>query len=123
MSGIFVVCRDELLPSSFDSEEDKSQPKVTVDVDKCIEDMKFTQEAEVQFREHFQHHQVFEVAYEDLIESNTEIVSKLLDFLDVKSMDLKPVTEKVNSDRLEDIIENYDQVKETISSTKYANFL
>ncbi len=107
----------------FDSQDSKPQPKVTVDVEKLMQDIVSVEETEAKFREDFKQHQVFEVTYEDLVVSNHEIMTKLLNFLDVELMDLQPVTKKVNSDRLEDVIENYDLVKNQLSQTKYATFL
>lgn len=107
----------------FNSEESKLQPKITLDIDKCIEDILSVQQTEAQFRKCFKQHQVFEVTYEELVMSNSKIIAKLMSFLDVDFLNLQPVTEKVNSDNLEDIVENYDVVKNKLSKTKYATFL
>ncbi|NEO54924.1 MAG: sulfotransferase [Okeania sp. SIO3B5] len=107
----------------FNSEKSQLQPKVTVDVDKCIEDILSVQQTEAQFRKEFKQHKIFEVAYEELVMSNSKILAKLMNFLEVDFINLQPVTEKVNSDSLEDIIENYDVVKNKLSQTKYATFI
>lgn len=65
-----------------------------------------------------------EVEYESLVADFDSEICKVLDFLEIDN--LLPLTSelvKVNPDSLEDIIENYGEVKQALKSTEFESFL
>jgi len=65
-----------------------------------------------------------EVAYESLVADFNSEIQKILKFLEIDT--IKQLTSelvKVNPDSLEDIIENYSEVKQTLINTEFENFL
>ena len=65
-----------------------------------------------------------EVSYESLVADHDTETCKVLKYLGIdKSMPLTSEFVKVNPDSLEDIIENYSEVKQTLMSTEFENFL
>ena len=107
----------------LNSEESQLQPKIKVDVDKCIEDILSVQQTEAQFRKDFKQHKVFEVVYEELVMSNSKTLAQIMNFLEVDFINIQPVTQKVNSDNLEDIVENYTDLANHIKKTPYATYI
>lgn len=65
-----------------------------------------------------------EVSYESLVADHDTETRKVLKFLGIdKFMPLTSELVKVNPDSLEDIIENYSEVKQTLINTEFENFL
>jgi len=65
-----------------------------------------------------------EVSYESLLADHDAATRKVLTFLGIdKFMPLTSELVKVNPDSLEDIIENYSEVKQTLINTEFENFL
>ena len=46
-----------------------------------------------------------------------------MNFLEVDFLNLQPVTKKVNSDSLEDIVENYADLVSYLQKTPYATYI
>ena len=106
-----------------DLKEKQEQPKVKINVQKCLEDIFYVKEAESRFREYFKNHRLFEIVYEDILAERNQQMAELQEFLGVKSKELKPKTLKINSDNLEDIVENYQELVMAIKETSYAQYL
>jgi LPS sulfotransferase NodH len=65
-----------------------------------------------------------EVSYESLVADHDTEIGKVLKFLGIdKFMPLTSEYVKVTPDSLEDIIENYSEVKQTLINTEFENFL
>jgi len=65
-----------------------------------------------------------EVSYESLVADHDTETRKVLKFLGIdKFIPLTSELVKVNPDSLEDIIENYSEVKQTLINTEFENFL
>jgi len=62
------------------------------------------------------------IAYEDF-DNWDATMSKVLNFINVKNIPLTPVSKKLNPDRLEDMIENYNEMKNWLEQKNYAHFL
>jgi LPS sulfotransferase NodH len=65
-----------------------------------------------------------EVSYESLVANFNSEIQKVLKFLEIDT--LKQLTSelvKINPDSLEDIVENYEEVKQAIISSEFKNFL
>ena len=62
------------------------------------------------------------ITYEDF-ENWDATMSKVLNFINVKDIALPTVSKKLNPDKLEDMIENYDEMQTWLKQKKYAHFL
>ena len=63
-------------------------------------------------RELFKDHAILEIAYEDLTKNPPAILSKVQSFLGVEGRSLYSLLEKQNPESLEDLVSNYESVKE-----------
>jgi hypothetical protein len=50
-------------------------------------------------------------------------MSKVLNFINVKDIPISPVSKKLNPDKLEDMIENYEEMKHWLQENNYVHFL
>ena len=67
---------------------------------------------------------LLEVEYESLIADFDSEIRKVLKFLEIdKFIPLTSDFVKVNPDSLEEIIENYNEVKQTLKNTEFEKFL
>jgi hypothetical protein len=65
-----------------------------------------------------------EVTYESLVSEFDTEIRKVLKFLRVdKTMPLSSDLVKVNPDSLENIVENYEEIKQALISSEFKNFL
>lgn len=62
------------------------------------------------------------IAYEDF-DNWDATMSKILNFINVKDIPLTPVSKKLNPSKLEDMIDNYDEMKNWLQQNNYAHFL
>lgn len=67
--------------------------------------------------------QVMKLSYEELNVNWNEAMKKVLNFLQVKEMPLPAPVKKLNPERLEEMVENYGDVKEWLKENKYENFI
>jgi LPS sulfotransferase NodH len=101
--------------------------KVRIDPKILIKDFKRRQIRFAKYRKRFI--EVFdalfhEVSYESLVADFDTEIRKVLKFLDIdKLIPLTSELVKVNPDSLEDIIENYSEVKQALINTEFDNFL
>jgi hypothetical protein len=101
--------------------------KVHIDPKVLIDDFRRRQKRFARYRMRFI--EVFdapflEVEYESLVADFDSEIRKVLKFLEIdKHIPLTSELVKVNPDSLEDIIENYDEVKQALISTEFENFL
>ena len=65
-----------------------------------------------------------EVSYESLVADFDAEINKVLKFLEIDNLlALSSEFVKVNPDSLEDIVENYGDVKQTLTNTEFEKFL
>ena len=62
------------------------------------------------------------IYYEDL-ENWDETISDVLNYLNVTNISLAPASKKLNPDRLEDMIENFSEVKSWLEKNNYEKYL
>jgi LPS sulfotransferase NodH len=94
--------------------------KIVVDVESCIRDFTAVQAAEARFRRHFSGHRTFEVSYEGIIDERSRQLLDLQRFLGLEETALTAYTVKQSADRLEDVIENYSEVRDALCQTEFA---
>ena len=64
---------------------------------------------------------LLQIVYEDLLISKEQTINQVLSFLKVKIMPLHEKTIKHTSDDLREVIENFDEVRNHFSGTRYAS--
>lgn len=62
------------------------------------------------------------VAYEEF-DNWDATMSTILNFIDVKNIPISPVSKKLNPDKLEDMVANYDEMKNWLQQHNYVHFL
>jgi len=102
---------------------DRAQQRISIDLDKCLADIEHIKRSEQAFINYFSDHPVFEVFYEDLTAPGSQDLFELQDFLGVNPINIQPKTVKLNSNDLADVIENYEQIRQKLSGTVYADYL
>ena len=70
----------------------------------------------------FSAHPSLHITYEDLYKNHNETIESVLDFLGAEKIVPKTSLKKMNSNALKDIIINYNEIKQALSNTQYANF-
>jgi LPS sulfotransferase NodH len=76
------------------------------------------------FRNMFVNKPYLEIAYEDLVANQNGITQNVLQFLDIDDfVTLQTDLVKLNPDTIQDIVENYDEVAETLRDTVFEKYL
>jgi hypothetical protein len=97
--------------------------RIRLDAQECLNEFKFMEERQQRFRGYFQEHRMVELTYEDLLTEYESAMEKIQNFLGVKLQKLIIPGEKILSDNLEDIIENFSELKGYLKGTKYEVYL
>ena len=111
----------------FTSTQSVEPVKVHIDPKPLIDDFRRRQKRFAKYTNRFK--DIFEVpflevSYESLVADFNSEIQKVLNFLEIDT--LKQLTSelvKVNPDSLEDIVENYSEVKQTLINTEFEHFL
>jgi LPS sulfotransferase NodH len=88
----------------------------------CLQNIRSIEQLEERFRNLFRQHRVFEMTYEQMIDRASGQIEAVQRFLGVEPMPLDSVTLKLNSDNLEDLIENYREIEEAFRATAYERY-
>jgi Stf0 sulphotransferase len=115
LTGVTVVVASDPQP-----EPRRPVRKIVVDVESCIRDFTTLQAAEARVRRYFSGHQTFEVSYEGIIDERSRQLLDLQRFLGLEETALTAYTVKQSADRLEDVIENYSEVRDALCQTEFA---
>lgn len=102
-----------------------SRPKsVRLDYSECLTDFEQTQKWQQDYAQFFQDHDLLEVVYEDLAADYRPVMKQVLDFLGVEAnLELiKPETHKQSQTPLTKAIENYQELKQMFSDSRWASF-
>ena len=98
--------------------------KIYIESKILVEDFRRRQNRFERYRTLFKDFPFLEVSYESMVADQNKETSKVLEFLGLNQ--LIPLTTdlvKVNPDSLEEIIENYEEVKQTLINTEFSHFL
>jgi hypothetical protein len=101
--------------------------KVHIDPEVLVADFHRRQKRYARYKKRFTnvyHVPYLEVSYESLVADFALEIQKVLKFLEIdKFLALTSEFVKVNPDSLEDIVENYRDVKQTLTNTEFEKFL
>ena len=100
-----------------------AEKQIEIDFDSFCSRLDKIREYENQTRINFKNHQFLEISYEELVSDKKNTMSRVFEFLQVKTSKFKSDYKKQNSETLRDLILNYDEFVERINETEYSYLL
>lgn len=100
--------------------------KTYIDCNNLIEGMKRREMFLAQEKKVLENLPHLEIVFEDDVlraKNHQRTLDKILDFLNIPSVPVKTVMIMSSTGRLSDVIQNYDEIVQAVSKTKYAGFL
>jgi hypothetical protein len=88
----------------------------------CEKEFSFTKQRQDHFKDCFRHHQVMELTYEELVTRYDDTMASVQEFLEVDEVPLQSKTQKMLSEDLGDILDNYSEIQEHFRNTRYATY-
>lgn len=77
---------------------------------------------EKRFADIYKDHPMIEVYYEDLWSDRNKVLAEIQTFLGVEVHPVEEILQKLSSDNLQDLLLNYDDIKEVFMSSPYAHY-
>jgi len=105
--------------NDVDNIDDKA---VTFSVEELEEAFSETREWERNGDERFKNHPMHSVYYEDLVNNPEATFGTITDFLDLHSVVPETKLKKQNTEKLRDLVKNYDELKLAFSKTEWESF-
>lgn len=103
---------------------DAADKRVVLNPVECIEEFERTETWEHEADRRTQKHRAFKVSYEELTgESQSETLNAIQEFLGVEPIRLASEMRKQNTESLEDLIENFEELEAALKGTKWERFL
>jgi LPS sulfotransferase NodH len=102
-------------------EEAELKP-ITFDPEKLMQDFQKQRKKIKDINEFLSHHPIINVTYEQLCKSYPATMKKLQDFLGVPAIDIQPNTAKRNNPPITNFILNYQELKQSFSTTEWSYF-
>ena len=106
--------------------EEAKSIKVRLDTETLIPDLNVIQKEVDAHREIFKSGRYMEVHYENLISNKDQVTKSIIEFLGLGEEGISKMEfplKKINSENLQDLIENFDEVQSVISDSPYQSFL
>lgn len=100
----------------------KNNPVIKLDYKETIKAFEQTRKLEAEKDTFFQNYQILKIFYEDLVKDNLAEMEKIQKFLDVKPTPVSISTQKRSPQSLQQIIQNYSELKQSFQETPYASF-
>lgn len=98
------------------------EKKVEIEIEELLKDFHETESYEFQTRRDFLNHPFLELTYESLVKDKESLMQAILKFMEVDWVSLESSLRKQNSETLEELIHNYDDIKACLNKTRYSNF-
>lgn len=118
-----IAGKNNIWSSKKKNETPRSEKKVRVDIDRLFNDMQQTLNWERQLKLEFINHQIFTVEYEDLVAKQKEVITAIFEFLKIPNQRVKSELKKLNPEKLQDLVVNYDELHKALNNGKYAFML
>lgn len=116
--------------SVWHSQDKVNNKKLTLDIGHALKRIKITEEKDQAMTKKLKESgkKLLQINYEDFLNASnrSKFSAEFASFFDEEKMlfdDLETSLKKLNSNRLEDLLENYDEVHKAFSQTEYAKFL
>jgi LPS sulfotransferase NodH len=97
-------------------------PCIRLDPVACEKDFETVLAREAEFTALFDSHPHFSISYEDMVRGDLNKLDHLLGFLNVSPRPLTTPTQKLGRDDLRTVIENFDELREYFSNSRFAQF-
>ena len=99
---------------------DKEDKQVTVDVEHCIAELRDTISWENTYgKKMFPQHPYMELTFEDLTGNLQYTIDAIMEFLGLKSMQVKSKLKRQNPEKLEDLVYNYEELANALSNSEF----
>jgi hypothetical protein len=105
-----------------DAAQRPEAPRFTLSAEECRADFSKQEGREARFGGLFREHDVFDVGYEDLTDPSGAVLLSIQRFLGVDPVELRTPTLKLNPDRVQEVLENYDELRQAFSGTPYSAY-
>lgn len=103
---------------------DAADKRVVLNPAECIEEFERTERWENEADHRTQNHRKLTVSYEELTgENQSETLNSIQEFLGVKPIRLASEMRKQNTESLQDLIENFEELESALKGTKWERFL
>lgn len=120
-SGVYHVSRTLRQGSAVESWTPK---KVTLDASTLVRDLEAISGEHAAWKELIGDRlSCLDVVYEEYVADGEAGNAAILDFLETRQLPLQTDLKKVNPDKLQDIVENYEQVAAALAGTRFAPYL
>lgn len=96
--------------------EDKT---VQIDPVKCLANLKEIENLRVQTAQRFSDHKIIPVTYEELNRDKNKVMNRIFKELNVEGRKIMTTMKKQNPEKLEDLVTNYDILKNALIKTKW----
>lgn len=106
----------------LDPSEKPVQTRFALDPMECEEDFSQTAAREAEFAQAFGSHPLCEVTYEELVRPESGAKQRVQEFLGVQPVALETATVKINSDRVDDMVDNLEALRAHFAGTPWAKF-
>ena len=100
-----------------------TEKMVEIDINYCLNEFKLTKDYENKIRSEFKREFYMELTYEDLVKDKQEMMTRIFNFLGIENTVAKSRTIKQNSEKLEDLILNYSELKEALEESEWSYLL
>jgi LPS sulfotransferase NodH len=98
--------------------------KIHLPASNLIGEIKKIEKAKARWRKRLSAFAFLEVSYESFVSDKKDETHRVLSFLGVDgSYELTSPLKRINPDRLDQVIENYDEVRDILRNTAFAKFL
>jgi LPS sulfotransferase NodH len=98
--------------------------KVVVDPEKVVKQIERVLAEMAFFKRHFELLPTLEITYEEFVAQRELIAQRIFDFIEATHVTGLPVPlKKINPDSVEDLVENYEELKKALLGTPYECFL
>jgi hypothetical protein len=100
------------------------EKKVLLDTSKLLERIEQIREFELITRDRFKDRKMIELTYESLVKEPKKAFRIVGDFLGVDDINSEKIRlEKQNPEKIEELIINYDEVRQLLKKTKFAEYV
>jgi Stf0 sulphotransferase len=104
--------------------EELGRKQLILDPSKLIKQLEQIEEGESDTRVRFNDRQIFEVVYEELVQSPMEVFALVSKYLGVDGIDPSKIRiKKQNPESLRQLIVNYDEIVAVLKNTRFAEYL
>ena len=97
-------------------------PPITLSPEECEREFAHTERRQERYTKLLAKHDVLNLTYEELIADQEVKLAQIQTFLGLEPTELRTGMKKLNPDSLTDLLENYDELREHFSGTRFESF-